>query len=131
MYYLIKESLTPCGPEDIRNAAVQFVAVLTGEEWRQRRDSFDMVIDMDMDTVHPTDTKAVVNLDSLTGTLSIPDRENISGPRRGFSFALDEKGIVLVDDTGYAEQLLQSISRSKKWRRMDRYGRRYLYRGGI
>ena len=70
MYYLIKESLTPCGPEDIRNAAVQFVAVLTGEEWRERRDSFDMVIDMDMDTVHPTDTKAVVNLDSLTGILS-------------------------------------------------------------
>ena len=55
-------------------------------------------------------------MDSLTGSLSIPDRENISGPRRGFSFALDEKGIVLVDDTGYAEQLLQSISRSKKWR---------------
>ena len=114
MYYLIKESLTPCGPEDIRNAAVQFVAVLTGEEWRERRDSFDMVIDMDMDTAG--ETKAMVNMDSLTGTLSVPDRENISGPRRSFSFALDEKGVVLVDDSGYACELLETIRRTKKWR---------------
>ena len=116
MYYLIKESLTPCGPEDIRNAAVQFVAVLTGEEWRERRDSFDMVIDMDMDTVHPTDTKAVVNLDSLTGTLSIPDRGQIGGERRNFAFALDERGVILVDDSGYAAQLVREIGRTKKWR---------------
>ena len=116
MYYLIKESLTPCGPEDIRNAAVQFVAVLTGEEWRERRDSFDMVIDMDMDTVHPTDTKAVVNLDSLTGTLSIPDRGQIGGERRNFAFALDERGVILVDDSGYAARLVREIGRTKKWR---------------
>ena len=49
----------------------------------------------------------MVNMDSLTGTFSIPDRDHISGPRRGFSFALDEKGIVLVDDSGYAEELLR------------------------
>ena len=113
-YYLIKESLTPCRLEDILQSSAQYAAVLTTEEWLRQLERFDMMIDMDMEA--PTETKAVVNLDSLTGTLSIPDRENISGPRRGFSFALDEKGIVLVDDTGYAEQLLQSISRSKKWR---------------
>ena len=117
MYYLIKESLTPCGPEEIRNSGgVQFVAVLTGEEWKTRRDSFDMVIDLDMDTAHPVDTKAVVNLDSLTGTFSIPDRAQIGGPRRNFSFALDEKGIILVDDTGYAETLVREIAQKKKWK---------------
>ena len=117
MYYLIKESLTPCAPEEIRNTGgVQYVAVLTGEEWRTRRDSFDMVIDLDMDTAHPVDTKAVVNLDSLTGTFSIPDRAQIGGPRRNFSFALDEKGIILVDDTGYAETLVREIAKKKKWK---------------
>ena len=117
MYYLIKESLTPCSPDEIRNTGgIQFAAVLTGEEWRAKRDSFDMVIDMEMDTAHPVDTKAVVNLDSLTGTFSIPDRAQIGGPRRNFSFALDEKGIILVDDTGYAEQLVEEIRRKKKWR---------------
>ena len=117
MYYLIKESLTPCLPDEIRNTGgLQFAAVLTGEEWRAKRDSFDMVIDMEMDTAHPVDTKAVVNLDSLTGTFSIPDRAQIGGPRRNFSFALDEKGIILVDDTGYAEQLVEEIRRKKKWK---------------
>ncbi len=116
MYYLIRESLTPCAPEEIRTAGVQFVAVLTTEEWKTRRDSFDMIIDMDMETVNPRETKAVVNLDSLTGTFSFPDRRQISGPRHSFSFALDERGIILVDDTGYAERTVAEIGRTKKWR---------------
>ncbi|MCR5683623.1 MAG: magnesium transporter CorA [Clostridiales bacterium] len=116
MYYLIRESLTPCVPEEIRSAKEQFVAILTGEEWKTRRDSFGMIIDMDMETANPRETKAVVNLDSLTGTFSFPDRQQISGPRHSFSFALDERGIILVDDTGYAERTVSEISRTKKWR---------------
>ncbi|MBR4896685.1 MAG: magnesium transporter CorA [Clostridia bacterium] len=116
MYYLIRESLTPCVPEEIRSAKEQFVAILTGEEWKTRRDSFGMIIDMDMETANPRETKAVVNLDSLTGTFSFPDRQQISGPRHNFSFALDERGIILVDDTGYAERTVAEIGRTKKWR---------------
>lgn len=114
MYYLIKESLTPCDEKAIFAGNVQYAAVLTMQEWQQQRECFDMLIDIDMDV--PKETKAVVNKDSLTGTLSIPDRTNISGPHRHFSFALDEKGIVLVDDSGYAEHLLRRISQTKKWR---------------
>ena len=116
MYYLIRDFLTPCAPDAIRKAGEQFVAVLTTEEWKARRDSFDMIIDMDMEIVNPRETKAVVNLDSLTGTFSFPDRQQISGPRHSFSFALDERGIILVDDTGYAERTVSEISRTKKWR---------------
>ncbi len=114
MYYLIRESLTPCEPGDIREGGGQYVALLSSTEWRLEREKFDMLIDMDMDASQ--ETKAVVNMDSLTGTLAIPDRDNISGPRHCFSFALDEKGIVLVDDSGYAEKMLQAICQSKKWR---------------
>ena len=116
MYYLIKESLTPCTPGEIAGGGAQYVAVLTTEEWQQRKDCFDMLIDMGMETNPPQETKAVVNQDSLTGTFSIPDRAGISGPCHTFSFALDEKGIVLVDNTGYAEDLVQTIYRTKKWR---------------
>ena len=116
MYYLIRDFLTPCAPDAIRKAGEQFVAVLTTEEWKARRDSFDMIIDMDMEIVNPRETKAVVNLDSLTGTFSFPDRRQISGPRHSFSFALDERGIILVDDTGYAERTVAEIGRTKKWR---------------
>ena len=114
MYYLIKESLVPCDRKAMQHADAQYVAVLTTEEWQRQRDGFDMVIDMEMDA--PQETKAVVNMDSLTGSLSIPDRKNISGPRKNFSFALDEKGIVLVDDSGYVQEMLQVICRTKKWR---------------
>ncbi len=114
MYYLIKETLTPCKPDDIRGSDAQYAAALSWEEWQRQRDRFDMLIDMDMDS--PQETKAVVNLDSLTGSLSIPDRSNISGPPHRFAFALDEKGMVLVDDSGYADELLAAISRTKKWR---------------
>ena len=116
MYYLIRESLVPCEKEEIRQGKSQFVAVLTNAEWKEQAAFFDMDIDMEMDTALPRETKAVVNLDSLTGSFSIPDRGDICGKRHSFAFALDEKGIVLVDDTGYAKELTEAISRSKKWR---------------
>ncbi|MBQ3424082.1 MAG: magnesium transporter CorA [Clostridia bacterium] len=116
MYYLIETSLTPCALEAIRTGPAQYVAVLTSEEWQRQRDGFDMFIDMDMETEGIRETKAVVNLDSLTGTFSIPDRSDIGGPRMNFSFALDEKGIVLVDDSGRVGEMLETIRRTKKWR---------------
>ena len=114
MYYLIKESLTPCTMRELQSGEAQYAAVLTAAEWQQQRDQFDMLIDMEMGA--PQETKAVVNLDSLTGTLSVPDRANISGPRRRLSFALDEQGILLVDDTGSADEMLRTSCAPPKWR---------------
>lgn len=115
-YYLIKEALVPCVAEELRGADNQFVVVVGSEEWARTRDSFDMVIDMEMDTVSPLETKAEVNMDSLTGTFVRPEL-NVTKERCGsFAFALDEKGIVLVDDTGFAEQLVERVRRTRKWR---------------
>ena len=116
MYYLICESLTPCEQADIRNTQAQYVAVLTQAEWRAQREDFRMGIDLEMDLSAPRETKAMVNLDSLTGTLCIPDRDNICASVHSFAFALDERGVVLVDDTGYALELTQRLAKSKKWR---------------
>ena len=116
MYYLIKEALTPCAPEDLRGAKEQFVAVVGSDEWSRTRDSFDMGIDMEMDISRPLETKAVVNMDSLTGAFTRPALETVEGLERSFAFALDEKGIVLVDDSGYAESLVERIRSNKKWR---------------
>ena len=115
MDYWIAESLTPARAGE-GGEGRQFVAVMDSAEWKKRRESFDMVIDLGMETASPRETKAVVNLDSLTGTFSIPDRACISGPRKSFSFALDEKGVVLVDDTGCAGKMVEEICRTKKWR---------------
>jgi len=116
MYYLIRESLVPCGAQELQAGGAQFVAVLTEQQWKERCDAFDMGIDMEVETAAPRETKAVVNMDSLTGTFSIPDRENICGLRHAFAFALDEKGVILIDNSGYAGRLVEEISKTKKWR---------------
>ena len=88
MYYLIRDSLIPCVKEDIKSSDSPFVAVLSSAEWKEQAAFFDMGIDMEMDTARPLETKAVVNLDSLTGSFSIPDRGDVCGKRPSIAFAL-------------------------------------------
>lgn len=115
-YYRIGERLIPCEWEQAREGGAQYAAVLDSDEWRRLRESFDMVIDIETGLLERHVTKAVVNLDSLTGSFVVPDRQDISGKRHSFSFALDEKGIVIIDDEGYAAALTEEISKRKKWR---------------
>ena len=115
-YYLIKETLFPCGKEEIKNSGCQYAAVLSWKEWEENRDYFDLGIDMEMDHGFPKDTKAVVNIDSLTGSFNSPDLMYTHRPARGFSFALDEKGIILIDDSGYVLSMMEKIRVTRKWR---------------
>ena len=114
--YLIRETLIPCSPKELHSAQAPYTAVMTPQEWSDCRDSFDMGIDMEVDTGSIRETQALVNWDSLTGTFSIPDRAHISGPRTTLAFALDERGVVLIDGSGYAAAKAEEISRTKKWR---------------
>ena len=92
-----------------------FVVILTKEEWGKRKESFDMGIELDpVADAHMT--KAEVNYDSLTGTFCIPDRKDPSVQGQTFAFALDEKGVAFIDDSGKAEQIVRSIQRTKKLR---------------
>ena len=115
MYYLIRETLVPCAAKDILSDA-PYVAVLTTEQWKSDKESFFMGIDMDIELPAPEQTRAVVNYDSLTGSIAIPKMgytEHVSG---SFAFALDEKGVVFIDDSGLAGQLVQQVAVSKRWR---------------
>ncbi len=116
MYYLIHETLTEIPQEQIKGAKAQYVAVLTPQEWAAQKDSFDMGIDIEPDIAVIHTTKAEVNYDSLTGTFSIPDRSGLADSRKAFAFAMDEKGIVLIDDSGAAAKIIDEIKRTKKWR---------------
>ena len=95
--------------------AEPYVVIVTKEEWPRCRDQFDMGIELDpVSDAHMT--KAEVNYDSLTGTFSIPDRGDPSVQGETFAFALDEKGVVFIDDTGTAERIIRNVQRSKRWR---------------
>ena len=125
-YYLLEESMRACTAEELHGQAEhQYVAVLTTPEWQRERDRFDMGIDLEPDAGNIHNTKAEVNYDSLTGTFQIPDRERIREQAFCFAFALDEKGIVFIDDSGKAEQMIGAIRRTKHWR--DPSLERFLY----
>ena len=115
-YYLLEETVRPCSKAELLDSkSVQYAAILTTPEWERERESFDMGIELDLDARNIHNTKAEVNFDSLTGTFQIPDRENLKDNEFCFAFALDEKGIVFIDDSGKAEQIVQSIRRAKRW----------------
>ncbi|MBQ6490194.1 MAG: hypothetical protein IJI75_13340 [Solobacterium sp.] len=114
--YLIQETLTECLIEEIKKREYQYCAIVTPDEYRGLTDVFHMGIDIDMDLKQIRETKAVVNYDSLTGTFNIPDHENYTGQKKQLAFALDERGIVFVDEDDYAESVIRDIQATKKWK---------------
>ncbi len=115
MYYLIKNTLEECTAEECKNATCPYVAVLTSGEWQAERSDFDMGIDLEPNPKNIHNTKAEVNYDSLTGTFSIPNRRDFDKDEWCFAFALDEKGIVFIDNGGYAGHLIRRVKRAKRW----------------
>ena len=116
MFYQIKDTLVECDISDLKNPEYQYVSVLTKEEWRQYKECFDLGIDMELDLNEIHSTKAVVNYDSLTGTFLIPDRNNITEQFFKFTFVLDEKGIIFIDDSGRVMKMIRRVCRQKRWR---------------
>ena len=112
MYYAIRETLTN---SEYRPAS-PYIAVMDVEQWQVEKDSFDLGIDLEMTLSEIYGTKAEVNYDSLTGTFSIPNRDNLNGEDLTFAFALDEKGIIFIDNYGYADQIIRKIQKTKRWR---------------
>lgn len=116
MFYTIGELLQEVSREDLRGTDRQYVATVSFDEWRNSHDSFEMGIDMDQNISEIYTTKAEVNYDSLTGSFSIPNREDFSREDYKFAFALDEKGIVFIDDSGKAEEIINAVRNTKRWK---------------
>ena len=120
-FYKLKDTITPCTPEDILSTGTekscQYVAVLTPEEWAERRTAFNMGIELDPAEAEVISTKAEVNYDSLTGDFLIPDRSAIGEKSWGFSYALDETGIVFIDKSGKAQEITEAIAKNSHTRK--------------
>lgn len=115
MFYLIDQTLEKVDVQGIYKGNKQYVAVLTMDRWLELRDNFDMGIEQDIDLTEIYNSKAEVNFDSLTGNFLIPDRTDFYKEDK-FAFALDEKGIVFIDDSGKAQALIEKISVKKRWK---------------
>lgn len=116
MYYIIDKSLENCTKEELLKSDKQYVALINSKEWSKESKIFNMGIDFEPKTTDIHVTKAEENYDSITGTFFIPDRHNIQGEEMKFAFALDEKGIVFIDDTQDARKLIRKVMNRKRWR---------------
>ena len=116
MYYLINETLNEVSVDRIKDSGSQYVAILSTEEWMAERDLFDMGIDIEPETDKISSTKAEANYDSVTGSFFIPDRNDFKAPEKKFAFALDEKGVVFIDDEGTVQAIVDDIRNSQKWK---------------
>ena len=114
-YYNIKELLEDCEKRDLVKGT-PYVAILSYEEWCDDMESYDFGIDLDLSIIDIHNTKAEVNYDSLTGNFLVPDRERLGEEECKFAFALDEKGIVFIDESGKALSIIEEIKRTKKWK---------------
>ena len=114
MFFAIEETLREADRKDLKGK--QFVAVMSFEEWKNSKDSFEMGMDIEPDLSEIFLTKAEVNYDSLTGTFAIPDRKNPSGDDLKFAFVLDEKGVIFIDDGDTALDIIRGVQRTKKWK---------------
>ncbi|MBR0137486.1 MAG: hypothetical protein IJM15_03680 [Erysipelotrichaceae bacterium] len=117
MYYLIESTLVECSAEECHQGKKPYVAILTPEQWQKQRDSFDMGIDLDPDTLEIHTTEAEVNYDSVTGTFMIPVSETSFEDFSRFAFALDEKGIVFIDKGVSTVAIVNKIMETRKWRK--------------
>ena len=116
MYYLIRNNLTECNPAELTKTDTQFVAVLRADEWEAKKDLFVIGIDMDLNPADIHSTKIEVNYDSLTGTFSLPNRSDLMADNVNFAFALDEKGIVFIDNSNFVTNIIAEIKKSRQWK---------------
>ena len=114
--YQITEVLKKCDIEDIGRDGLCYVVVMGKDEWLREMDRFDMGMDIDPSEQEIILTKAEVNYDSITGSFSIPDRNDFDREYTTFAFALDEKGIVFIDDSGYVNDIISGIIATRRWR---------------
>jgi len=116
MYYQIKNTLTECSDSDITNRKFPYVAVISYKEFEEKKDLFDMGIDLDPEAEPDNITEIQVNYDSLTGCFAIPDFSSAGTPPHTFDFAIDERGVVFLDDDGTAQKLLDRIQARMHWK---------------
>ncbi len=115
MYYLIEQTLKETEKTKYRSSKKKYVALFDSEQWETVKDDFPFSNEIDNERNEMLTTKANVNFDSLSGTFSIPDRSNMDHDDFSFAYAMDQNGIVFVDDSGYVKNAIETIIRTKKW----------------
>ena len=114
--FKIRETLTECSEQELMAGDGQYAVFLSSEEWAEKKAAFDMPMDIELDLSDRSETRAIVSYDALAGGVFVPERERPNAGGNFFAFALDEKGIAVIDDEGFALKLSENIMRTRHWR---------------
>ena len=121
MYYQISKELAECTLEVCQNGELPYVMVVTPSEWHAMKAQLPIELDMELDhDPHPI-TKAEVNYNSLTGSLSLPDKKlsdkKVIDEKRHFStYIITENGIIFIDHDGFVGSIVNQIKETRKWK---------------
>ena len=115
-FFQIKEILTDSDQTAVDDEEYQYVAVLNQQEYMDAQDIFRMGLDIDLRINNLFNTKAVVNYNSLAGTLDIPKMPGDLPKNNHLAFMLDGDGIVFVDNDDYTLNVVRRIQATRKWR---------------
>ncbi|MBR5755201.1 MAG: hypothetical protein IKX97_05225, partial [Erysipelotrichaceae bacterium] len=110
MYYQIRNTLV----ETDDRKRKPYLAVFTSDEWEKVKDEYPFHLETD-ELYDLNSTNADVHLHSLSGSFSIPDRNDLNSDDMTFRFALNEDCVIFIDDTGYVNDVLSYIIQTKKW----------------
>ncbi len=115
MYYLIEQTLKQATEEEYRKSRKIRIAILNGKEWIKEKKNLPLSEEIDNERKEMLTTEANVNYNSLSGTFSIPDRNNMDNDDFRFAYAINRKNVIIVDDSGYVKKAMEEIARTKKW----------------
>lgn len=94
----------------------QYVVILTKAEWSEQKEYFSLGMDVPHRETEKSISQAEVNYSSITGTFAIPNRKDFSQPEARFSFVIDERGIIFIDDSNIAKEMITKIKNTKVWK---------------
>lgn len=116
MYYEIKETLTESTLEKCLKSEEEFVAVLTLNEFNENREKLFFSQDVEVGSEYHEVTKAEVHHEYMVGWFSIPNRRDLFGDQKHFEYVMNERCIVLLDNSGDMKEFIDKLKRVKKWR---------------
>ncbi len=116
MYWKIKEKLAVSTKEECLRDGDPFTATLLPEEWNEQAEELGFGAEREACLEEVYATEATINYSSLTGAFYVPDRYNIDKIYT-CRFAIHEKCIIFIDDSGMAGTYIVSIANSKRKRK--------------
>ena len=91
----------------IRDRAL--IEIMSGQEWEQSARSFPHSKALAHIMTDIQYCKAEAFTSCILGTLSVPDRKNLNGPRHSFAFYISKEHLIFIDDSGLARRIVSKM----------------------